>query len=196
METYFARSARATQLSLRQMELLVGSMLGDGTLLRTTRGYCFRVHHGLAQRDLVDWKYNILQRFVRTAPRGCGAAGYYFRTVSHDTFADLRALFYDGRRKIVPIDFVEEYLSPFAMAVWIMDDGARDGRQLRLNTQSFTVSEVRDLARIVELKFNAPATVNVDKGKPRLRIAQSGMAKLINAVRPHMHQTMLYKLSR
>jgi hypothetical protein len=53
VDTYFARSGRTMPLSSLQLELVVGSLLGDGTLLPTTRGYCFRVHHGLVQQPLV-----------------------------------------------------------------------------------------------------------------------------------------------
>jgi hypothetical protein len=91
-------------------------------------------------------------------------------------------LFYDGKRKVVPIDFLETYLSPFALAVWIMDDGAID--------------EVRDLGTLIEFKYNVPATVNFDKGKPRLRFAESGMNQLLKHVRQHIHPSMLYKLRR
>jgi LAGLIDADG DNA endonuclease family len=80
------------------------------------------------------------------------------------------------------------------MAVWIMDDGAIDGRQLRINMQSFTIEEVQALAEFVERRFGRCARVNLDKGKPRLRFAESGMTELLEHVRPHMHPTMLYKL--
>ena len=92
---------------------------------------------------------------VRTPPRQSGN-GYYFRRITHPQLTQLRARFYAGSRKIVPFDLLEEYLSPLAMAVWIMDDGSRDRRQLPLNTQSFTHEEVGRLAALVHanLAFN------------------------------------------
>jgi hypothetical protein len=173
---------------------MIGSLLGDATLLKTTSGYCFRVHHGLRQRELVDWKYAELARYVRTAPRK-SENGYYFRTVTHPKLAVLWELFYAGRRKIVPLRLLARDLTEFGLAVWIMDDGAADGNQLRLNTQSFSVEEADELARLIRAKFDIVMTINRDKNRPRLRCKAASMDRLVNLVRRHTLPSMLYKLS-
>jgi hypothetical protein len=89
---------------------MIGSLLGDATLLKTTAGYCFRVHHGHRQRAFVDWKYAELARYVRTAPRVSGN-GYYFRTITHPELAKLRESFYIGNKKIVPIKMLASTLT-------------------------------------------------------------------------------------
>jgi hypothetical protein len=190
----FGRQARATPFSSRQWELLVGSLLGDGTLLKTTSGYCFRVHHGRRQQALVDWKYAELARFVRTAPKLSGN-GYYFRTVSHPRLAELRESFYSGTTKTVPIELLKSSLSEFGLAVWIMDDGAAEGNQLRLNTQSFSIAEAEKLSGLLRAKFDIKMTINIDKRRPRLRCKAESMARLIELVRPYTLPNMLYKLS-
>src|SRR5947209_7448993 len=98
METQFGRRARLLRFTACEMEVVVGSLLGDAKLLETTSGFCFRVHHGLRQKYLADWKYKILQRFVRTAPHISGK-GYYFRTITHPSLTALRFEFYDGHRE-------------------------------------------------------------------------------------------------
>jgi hypothetical protein len=95
---------------------MIGSLLGDATLLKTTSGFCFRVHHGHRQQDLVDWKYAELARFVRTAPRRSGN-GYYFRTVTHPKLAELRESFYANERKIAPIKLLASSLTEFGLGV-------------------------------------------------------------------------------
>jgi hypothetical protein len=47
---------------------------------------------------------------------------------------------------------------------------------------------------LIEAKFNARTTVNIDKGKPRLWIAKSGIRRVVAAVRPYTHATTIYKL--
>ena len=79
METHFATAARKKPFSSLQRELIVGSLLGDAYLMPTTSGFCFRVNHGMQQRDYVDWKFKMLAEFVRTPPRESGTC-YYFRT--------------------------------------------------------------------------------------------------------------------
>jgi hypothetical protein len=193
VETHFGRRARELSLSERQLEIVVGSLLGDAALPRTTSGFCFRVHHGVMQSDLVDWKYSELREFVRTPPRRSGR-GYYFRTVTHPAFGDLASRFYNERRKVVPIDVIARHLTPLAMAVWIMDDGAADGRQLRLNTQCFSDAEVQSLTSLIANALGCTVTVNRDKGKPRLRFSASSMWMITSQVAPYILPSMRYKL--
>ncbi len=194
VETHFGRRARAKPFNSRERELMIGSLLGDATLLKTTSGYCFRVHHGSRQQVLVDWKYTELARFVRSVPRLSGN-GYYFRTVTHPELASLRDSFYTGNRKIVPLALLEGNLTALGLAVWIMDDGAADGKQLRINTQSFTVEETAELASLIRAKFGINMTINRDKGQPRLRCCAADMDRLVSLVRHHVLPNMLYKLS-
>jgi len=193
MKTQFARAARSLDFTARELEMFVGSLLGDATLLQTSAGYCFRVHHGMGQRYLVDWKYRACQRFVRTPPRVSGR-GYYFRTITHSGFSVLRRAFYPDNRKAVPIDYLERHLSWPGLGVWIMDDGAADGGQLRINTQSFTVEENQALASLLERKFDLQMTLNYDKGRPRLRCRAASMDRLVAMVREHVITEMHYKL--
>lgn len=193
MQTHFGREAQLLEFNSRELELIIGSLLGDATLLRTPAGYCFRVNHGLRQQSLVDWKYRELRRFVRTGPRRCGNA-YYFRTVTHSKLTELRRRFYDGKKKVVPVNLLREKLSAFGLAVWIMDDGALDGGQLRLNTQGFSIDEAFALVVVLQQKFGLTMTVNYDKGLPRLRCSSQSMNRLIALVSEHMREDMLYKL--
>lgn len=163
-------------------------------MLATTAGFAFRVHHGLRQRELVDWKYAALTTFVRTAPKASGN-GYYFRTVSHPWLAELHEQFYQNGRKIVPIGILKEYLSAFGLAVWIMDDGAADGKQLRINTQGFSTEEAEELCRFLRATFEIEMTINRDKAKPRLRCKASSMDRLRSIVERYTIPNMLYKLS-
>ena len=55
MDTILAREARTRKLTTRQKGIVIGSLLGDGYLVPTTRGYAFRVNHGLKQKAYVDW---------------------------------------------------------------------------------------------------------------------------------------------
>ena len=52
---------RKQKLSVIQKDLIIGSLLGDGYLMPTTCGCRFRAHHGIKQKDYLDWKYSILK---------------------------------------------------------------------------------------------------------------------------------------
>ena len=193
VETHFARLARETALTSLQRELIVGSLLGDAYLMPTTSGFCFRVNHGIQQRDYVDWKFSMLNRLVRTPPRESGKC-YYFRTVTHPEFSRYRECFYSDSRKIVPIELLNQQFSEFSLAIWLMDDGAVDGKQLRLNTQSFSYSENEALMSILRAKFGIEARVNRDKDRHRLRINGASVRRFKDLVGPHVIPSMLYKL--
>ena len=195
METNFGRRARELEFSSRQRELVVGSLLGDAYLMPTTAGYCFRVNHGLLQQTYVDWKYSQLLQFVRTAPRQVDHC-YYFRTVTHPYFKALRAEFYgESGKKTVPIELLRSELGPFGLAVWFMDDGAKEGMQFRLNTQSFSQKENELLAEFLRAKFGIGVTLNRDKDRFRLRISSVAAERFVHLIRGHITPDMLYKLS-
>ena len=193
MNTHFATQARTKLLTDQQTSLVIGSMLGDGYLVKTTSGFAFRVNHGLLQKDYVDWKYQLLKDFANSPPKQSGSC-YYFRTVTHPTFVQLKDSFYQDRRKIVPKETLEDLIDPFALAVWIMDDGSRDGRQLRINSQCFSKAENEFLQCVLRAKLGILTTLNRDKTQFRLRVAQESMAHLREIVIPYIIPSMLYKL--
>ena len=61
MESVKIWEMRKQKLNRQQKEFLVGTLLGDGCLLKTTRGYCLRIHQGIKQKDYVEWKYNVMK---------------------------------------------------------------------------------------------------------------------------------------
>ena len=147
----------------------------------------------MQQRDYVDWKFNMLAKLVRTPPRESGKC-YYFRTVTHPEFSHYREHFYSGPRQVVPVELLNEQLSEFSLAIWLMDDGAVDGRQLRLNTQSFSLSENEALMSLLRAKFGVEARLNRDKDRYRLRICGASVQRFKDLVGPHLIPSMLYKL--
>jgi hypothetical protein len=194
IDTFFAREARRRPLEKTQHEFVIGSLLGDATILRTSAGWCFRVNHGLAQRPYVEYKYQFLREYVQSPPRNSGAT-CYFRTVTHPEFSEYRSRFYEQNRKLVPVELVHNQLSPLGLAIWIMDDGNADRGAVRLNTQSFSLAENNALAAILAGKFGLDARINRDKAGFRLRITVSSRKRLIEIVGPYFHPDMTYKLS-
>jgi len=171
----------------------VGSLLGDGHLMRSTAGFCFRAHHGVAQICYVRWKYAFLRSFVRTAPRISGS-GCYFRTITHPALSELADDFYSDGKKIVPVRRLERAFTTLSFAVWLMDDGAADGRQTRLNTQCFSHADVSGLSGFLRHRFGIHTTINSDKGRPRLRIANRSMRLLRGLLLPQVLPQFRYKL--
>jgi recombination protein RecA len=180
-------------LSEVQQAIIVGSLLGDGSM-RCKTNALLEINHCWEQRDYVDWKYRHLAELVRTPPkmrRGNGTRlAYRFVTLSVPVLTPLFRLFYHGRRKRVP----ELELPPLALAVWFMDDGCRSRRAVYLNTQQFDVPDQRRLLRLLGEQWGIEGALNRDKAYHRLRLSVRGSARLVEVIERYVLPQFTYKL--
>ena len=91
---------------------------------------------------------------------------------------------------------VEKFLTPLALAIWIMDDGGWAKPGVRIATYSFTLKEVEYLLNILIKKFNLSCTIQKIHlpNKYSIYIKKESIYKLRELVLPHMHKSMFYKL--
>ncbi len=198
------------QLTSQQKSLVIGSMLGDGTM-RMGKGAVnanFKIDHGLKQRDYVLWKYEILKDFVPTEPKlsyRTSSDGiryeksWWFRTIRHPIFTEIyhdfyRTTSYKCGTKIVPRSIID-LLDPLAIAVWIMDDGSYNKSKLDISTYSFTLKEIEFLQTCMQDKFNIQMSYFNDRGIGyRMYCNMKETQKLIDLINPYIHQSMTYKI--
>ncbi len=72
MDTRLAREARKLSFSQKQLMFIIGTLFGDGYLDKTTRGYSLRIHHGISQKEYVDFKYSLISSFVNPSLKEVG----------------------------------------------------------------------------------------------------------------------------
>ena len=111
-------------LSNQQMEVVRGSLMGDGALSRSKNGHSarFRIGHGLKQTDYADWKASLFSNIGQS--RSSNAKGDVFYDFSPMTeLGDLRNGIYRDGRKHFDDDFFKQ-LTPLSLAIWYMDDGS------------------------------------------------------------------------
>lgn len=121
---------------------------------------------------------------------------YRFRTYTHSSFNWIYDRFYPQKRKIIP-KFLESYLSPMALAIWIMDDGSLyKNRGIKFCTNSFTLKEVQYLANLLKIKYDLNTSIHKTGivNQYNLYIPKSNLVNLIKIVQPYIHPTMYYKL--
>ena len=75
-----------------------------------------------------------------------------------------------------------------------MDDGSKEGNQLRINSQSFSENDNIKLIELLRAKLGINSTLNRDKKWFRLRIKKESMSTLVEMIRPYIIPSMLYKL--
>jgi hypothetical protein len=139
-----AEGSSGSDLTGRQQSVLVGTLLGDGCLARHGRYHRLHVKHEGVHRKLAEYKRDVFSNFVSMPlhefDQRLGGRSYpavQFATRTHPVFSDWHRRFYGREGKFVPLD-IDELLTPVAVAVWFMDDGAADFAGVTLQTHSFT----------------------------------------------------------
>ena len=160
-------------LTPTQHAVLVGSLLGDGTLRRQGNklNALFEVNHAFKFREYVDWKWQHFHQHVLTPPKPRAGNGkrvaYRFTTRSLPVFTNYHRFYDNGKKRVPP----EIELDPLSLAVWFIDDGSKSRGAWYLNTQQFSVAEQDHLRRVLKTTFGIESALNRDKQYFRLRMS-------------------------
>lgn len=196
---------RQFYISKFQQEVIAGSLLGDGRLESRSKQESarLRIHHGWKQKDIVFWKYRILENLVSIPPKkivcwknprdGSDYYSWYFHTRTISEFKMLYKAFYPKGKKILP-ENISTLLTPVSLAVWVMDDGCNTGDSLILNTHNFSIEEHLKLNNVFLKNYRIATTINKDRDKFRLRFSKQDALKLIEIISPYIIQSMKYKI--
>ena len=188
------------ELTELQRAVLVGTLLGDGSIAK--HGFHDRlfVKHKLAHRALAEWKREVFDSFT-TMPlhqfdqrlNGKLYPCVQFVTRTDPVFSEWRQRFYDGRRKIVPAE-ISSFVTPVSIAVWLMDDGTADRAGVSFQTHSFELAEVERLATLLRVQLEIEASVQKNKGRWILYVPKSSLRRLRSLVDGHVLPEFAYKL--
>lgn len=205
------------------ISVIVGSFLGDGYgNKRSGEGVkiCFR--QSVKHKEYLFWLYNFFysqgytsnlqpREYTRRKPqsqRQVVYKGYEFNTFAFRSLNWIYELFYKKGIKVVSPQ-IENYLTPLALAVWIMDDGGWINYGERIASNHFTLSEVTLLCHILKNKYNLDTTiqciwvpavikqktvVNRNLDRYSIYINKSSIPALISIILPYMHKSMHHKL--
>lgn len=182
-------------LTTDQLSIVIGSLLGDGYMSCKTHAY-LKIGHSFKQKDYVDWKYSFLSSLVLTKPKAYrgnnNRIGYRFTTRSLPILTPLYQSFYgNNQRKTIPDSL---FLSPLALAVWYMDDGAKNRKGAYLNTQQFSYGEQVRLLAMLKQEFGLEGNLNIDKKYFRIRLFQASAQELKRIIIRYVPDCMKYKL--
>ena len=108
--------------------LLVGSMFGDGRLVRHPNSTYFSERHCGEQKSYLEWKavmWGTWAKEIKLVPDKRGYSQFRMETHAHPILNPWQELFYanhnKGWKRLLPqvIDLVDE----FALTIWYIDDG-------------------------------------------------------------------------
>ncbi len=199
------------RLSDQQMQLILGSLMGDGNLSPNTHGRSgtrFRMGHGAKQAAYLNWKISLLGNIgCAWTPNAKGAVFADFTPLAELAEVHDAVYFGDGKKHL-SWDYLKQ-LTPFALAVWYMDGGCftRRSKGLQERTQGGTgrieiCVEAMSPGSRVRLVQHLQDTYGLDvklglRGRRQqafLRFTTSASEKFQKLVAPFVHPSMQYKL--
>lgn len=196
---------KSLKLNQTQISVLIGSILGDGTLRVPKSGINanYKVEQGLKQKDYVFWKYQVFKEWVITPPKISFRydekhmpyeKSWWFRTVSHPKLTLFHKMFYKNGVKAVPEQIVD-LLDHLALAVWIMDDGCLSRNKIDISTYSFKLEEIKLLQKALLKKFALETNFYKDRDKGfRMYFSKTETAKLIPLISKFIIPNLAYKI--
>jgi len=177
-------------------QVLIGSLLGDGTVYIPDLNARFSEAHNLDQSDYLIWKAKILSRLF-------GGKIYEYPNLNRIEFVsrtsplltEIRKRWYPNGKKVVS-EMDLKNLDALGLAVWYQDDGCYNphGRHCIIAIDDFKGQE-HVLKRLFNERWELDPIVEFKKGGyPRLRFSVAGSDKLLRIIRNHIHPSMIYKL--
>lgn len=177
-----------------QIQLLIGSMLGDGTICKRNNTYS-SVHSG-KQIEYNKYKAKIFGENVEDVFSNDHYTRCKFSIKANPIIRKLRRNFYKNK-KIVPYDIVKN-INEFGLAIWYMDDGysrfhKKGGfKECEIATCGFNKSELIKLQFILKRNFNINTYISKTN---RLKFKKSEAYKMYSIISKYIVPSMKYKIS-
>lgn len=201
-------------LNEMQREASIGLLLGDASIQTQNNGKTYRLKFewGEKSKPYLDHVYTLFNEWVISPPHkktrininNKEVTNWGFQTLSHEAFNFLSDLFLnENKKKSIKSFLIRDHLTPRGLAFWFMDDGGKldynknsKNKSIVLNTQSFTESEVLNMAKELSDKFNLLCEVRSNKGKKVIVIKSLSFFKFHEIVEPFIIPEMRYKLPK
>ncbi len=200
------------RLSPQQWQLVLGGLMGDGALSppanRIALAARFRMRHGAKQLTYLDWKASLLGNIGQSRNVNAKGAGFVDLTPLPELAPLREAVYWGDGLKHLSYDYLKA-LTPFALAVWYMDDGhfAKRSEGLRERTRDGSgLSEICIQAlsegsqeRLLEhlagaFDLHPRRVLKGVREQAYLIFAKDETAKLHELIAPYVHPSMQDKL--
>ncbi len=194
------------RLSDFQLELIRGSLMGDGALSKRVRrsplahpGARFRMGHGKKQTDYLDWKCSLFSNIPmsRSTDEKENVRADFTPMVG---LAEMREQVYVGGKKEFSWEYLKR-LTPLSLAIWYMDDGHLDVRdeaqtsaRIPICVQAMTPETRQRLVEYLHDTWDLDVRLTSVRNKAILIFPKIAAEEFQEIVAPYIHPSMEYKL--
>jgi predicted house-cleaning noncanonical NTP pyrophosphatase (MazG superfamily) len=199
-------------LSDRTCALILGSLLGDGSL-QIHPGYAnarFSFRHSLKQQAYFAWKVAQLEEisgsvsvFPQVADGFSTLSKLRYQSIALPSLTELYSLTRHHNRFRIERRWLNRMTS-LSLAIWWLDDGSlvSNARKGTLCTDGFDEESVKRLARYLEVVWHITTHVGTVGRKRngrqdhyyRLWLSTEELKKFLRIIAPHVPESMLYKV--
>ena len=196
-------------ISLRQLSLINGKLLGDGSLtIEGNKQPRFRFQHRYEDKEWCHFCYNSLRSCIPinspkykkdTDPRlkSGFSESVYVQTKTSPVFTLLKSFWYEGKKKVLPLKILEHTLNAESLAWWYQDDGHlvwKNGivKKVILSTDNFSTEENKGLIKLLKTLFHIEFSID---GQNRICLYdQPQIMYFLYLVEDYIHPAMSRKL--
>ena len=190
------------------LSIIFGSLLGDGHAEKRKSGTGTRItfYQEHSHVEFLFFLHKLLSNWGYCSPKEptigtrLGIGGKVRKTVrfgtwTYTSFNWIHELWYVNGVKIIPY-CISDYLTPLALAVWIMDDGAKVSKGLKFCTNSYTYSDCIILIEALYKNFQIKSTIQKSGADDQyiIYVWKESMPILREIVGPYIIPEMKYKV--
>lgn len=156
------------ELTGRCKELILGSLLGDGSLKihNPYKNARFSFRHSVKQKDYFFWKMRELKQI---SSENCWwkqkDGKFRYQSLALKSLTKLYRLTHSRGNLRVSQRWLK-MLTPFSLAIWWMDDGSitGNGRKGIFSTNEFSYKEVQILSRYLKERWGMKTGIGIQRG--------------------------------
>jgi hypothetical protein len=185
-----------------QKELIIASILGDGSVVKNGKHCRLQIAHGEKQKEYLLWKTKLLYPLAIQNPIKFHNNEWMTYTHNHLYFDQLRNQFYPKGKKEISDWSLLESVGIFGLAIWFMDDGTRGVKhslQLIISSQSFSLKSHKNLQIWFQKKFELNPRIlqynSNNKRYCRIYFNSVDSMKLAKIISPYIIPSMRYKIA-
>lgn len=178
-------------------QVLIGSLMGDGSLSNRGKNARFEESHCVKQAEYLKWKAEVIVtyfggRFKVEKYKSREIAK--LRTRVHPLLMGFRQLWYPNGKKAVPTEELQK-LNELGLAVWYQDDGSYlyQGNNCTISIAGFK-EQANNLQKWFKERWGLSPSIYDGNGEPVLHFSVGESGKFLALIGKHVHPSMIYKL--